>query len=502
MGQDIRQSTFEKKDFSAFSAKLSRNLTALHQILERPSFGGEPPSLGAELEFYLIDQAGRPLCSNKAVQKASADPRVTLELNQYNLEYNYDPIALSNPHGENRSRGNHPFSQLSEDILSSQQTLNRLAAEVGGSVLPIGILPTLTEHDLGPQIMTDLARYRALSDILLSIRGGKFAIDIEGDDSLHLKRRDLTLEGTCTSFQIHYNFPLNQFVDTWNAMTLITPLVLAISTNSPILLGKRLWHETRVPLFKQSTDSRSSKPAWHDLPRVELGYDWLRQSVHELFAQRVYLYPPLIPLCHEEDPEALLATGTLPGLHELCLHSGTIWHWNRPVYCNQGAGHMRIEMRSLPAGPTAIDMAANAAFYIGLATGLVTEINDLLPAIPFKFVTENFYTAARNGIDAQLIWPSLTQNRLGNTSARDLVLQLLPTADKGLQQLGINQAERGRLLQIIENRVVSGQNGSSWLLRRYDALRTGKRQNPLQNLVFEYRDNNLSNQPVAEWSLK
>lgn len=496
MGQDIQQARFHKRDFSAFSARLSQNLAALRRILERPDFGKEPASLGAELEFYLIDKEGRPLCCNKAVQAASADPLLTLELNQYNLEYNYSPIPLTSDGDTNR-----PFGQLETAIIRSQHRLNNLAAEVGGSVVPIGILPTLTARDLGPEVMTDLARYQALSDILLNIRGGEFAIDIEGQDSLHIKRRDLTLEGTCTSFQIHYNFPLDRFVDIWNAMTLITPLVLAISTNAPILLGKRLWHETRVPLFKQSTDSRSHKPAWHDLPRVELGYDWLRQSSHELFSQRVYLYPPLIPQCHEEDPEAQLAKGILPGLHELCLHSGTIWHWNRPVYCNQGAGHVRIEMRSLPAGPTAIDMAANAAFYIGLATGLVDEINDLLPAIPFRFVSENFYTAARHGIEAQLIWPSLAQNRLGNTRAKDLVLALLATADRGLQQLGVDQTERDRLLQVIEHRVLKSQNGSSWLLRRFDSLCASKRSNPLQDLVFEYRDNNLSNRPVAEWRL-
>lgn len=492
MGQDIQQSSFSQGDFDSFSAKLSSNLAALHQILQRPDFGQAAPALGAELEFYLIDENGNPLCGNRAVQKSANDSQVTLELNQYNLEYNYTPVALNN----------RPFSQLEKDILNSQNRLNCLAADIGGRLLPIGILPTLTTRDLGPQIMTDLARYKALSDILLRIRGGEFAIDIDREDSLHLKRRDLTLEGTCTSFQVHYSFPLSRFVDIWNAMTLITPLVLAISTNSPLLLGKKLWHETRVPLFKQATDSRSRKPAWHDLPRVELGYDWLRQSVHELFAQRVYLYPPLIPLCSDEDPIAALESNSLPGLHELSLHSGTIWHWNRPVYCNQGSGHVRIEMRCLPAGPTAIDMAANAAFYIGLATGMVDEISDLLPAIPFRFVSENFYNAAKEGIDAQLIWPSLTRNRLSNTDARKLVLALLPKADAGLQQLGVVKDERNRLLQVIAGRVSTGQSGSSWLLNRYAQLKAGKRQNPLQDLVFEYSANNSSNLPVSEWELR
>jgi hypothetical protein len=147
-------------------------------------------------------------------------------------------------------------------------------------------------------------------------------------------------------------------------------------------------------------------------------------------------------------------------------------------------------------------MAANAAFYIGLATGMVDEISDLLPAIPFRFVSENFYTAAKEGIDAQLIWPSLARNRLSNTGARQLVLALLPKADAGLQQLGVVKEERDRLLQVIADRVSTGQNGSSWLLNRYAQLQTGKRQNPLQDLVFEYSANNSSNLPVSEWELR
>jgi hypothetical protein len=46
------------------------------------------------------------------------------------------------------------------------------------------------------------------------------------------------------------------------------------------------------------------------------------------------------------------------------LHNGTIYRWNRPIYDIVGdQPHLRVENRILPAGPTVVDILANAAFY-------------------------------------------------------------------------------------------------------------------------------------------
>ena len=92
--------------------------------------------------------------------------------------------------------------------------------------------------------------------------------------------------------------------------------------------------------------------------------------------------------------ESVRVVDLAPTLAELRLHQGTVWLWNRPVYDNLGGGHLRIEMRALPAGPTAVDMVANAAFLIGLAEGLRPHINELLPGLPFPRAEYNFYRAA------------------------------------------------------------------------------------------------------------
>lgn len=490
MGREIARTGFGAEDFRAFSARLHDNLRALKQVMDRPGFGADASTLGAELEFYLVDEAGLPLPRNREVRDRAADPRATLELNRYNLEYNF-PV---------HDFVDRPFSRLAAAMEATRERLDAHARREGGSLLAIGILPTLQERHLGEAMMTDEPRYRALSDVLVAMRGGSFDLNIDGPDPFALSREDITAEGICTSFQVHFGFPMASFVDTWNAMTLVTPLVLALSTNSPLLLGHRLWHETRVPLFKQSTDGRRRDVPWHDLARVDLTNDWLRHSAWELFAQRVYLYPPLIPVCHQEDPLAVLERGGVPQLHELNLHNGTVWHWNRPIYSGEGDGHIRIEMRSLPAGPSAIDMAANAAFHIGLAVGLRDQVESLLPAIPFRFANENFYRAARHGMDARLIWPSPQQNRLWDKPVRALAESLLETAARGLRELGVDDIEVDTLLGVIERRIQTGQSGSVWQLANFERLRTGHcREEALALLVQGYRRLSGDNRPVADW---
>ena len=86
MGTDIDKEEFDERDYSRFRERLGECLSALGQLLERPGFGVGPATVGAELELFLIDGAARPLPHNQAIRAAVADPRVTVELNRFNLE--------------------------------------------------------------------------------------------------------------------------------------------------------------------------------------------------------------------------------------------------------------------------------------------------------------------------------------------------------------------------------------------------------------------------------
>jgi len=490
MGLDISSTEFSAEDYQRFKQRLRDNLQALKQVLKRPDFGVGELSFGAELELYLIDDEGRPLHINQEVEQTLDDPQITLELNRYNLEYNFSPQMIKDS----------CFAATEKEALAAMEKINGVASQWQGSAVPVGILPTLQQSDTGYHAMTKLARFEALTNELTQLRGGPFTIAIEGDETIQLAMDDVTLEGANTSFQIHLRVPPFEFADLYNSIQLVTPLVLALAANSPTLFGHRLWQETRIPLFKQSIDCRPNDML-HPIPaRVNFGNNWLREGAYELFAEAVYLYRPVLPICGKQDPLAAIESGQVPLLEELRLQQGSIWLWNRPVYDPADNGHLRIEMRALPAGPSIVDMLANAALFIGLARVVQPLIRQLLPAIPFAYGTANFYRAAQKGLDAELFWPSPTQNEPEYHTVPEILKKLLPEVSGKLSEMGFVEADFKPLLAVIEERLDSGQTGSQWQLAKLAELRKKMhKKDALIEMTRQYRINSSKNIPVAQW---
>ena len=492
MGIDINQTSFDAGDYQAFNNALQLNLAALGDLLANPGFGAGPGSLGSELEMYIVDARGNPLFRNQEICEAAQDPQLSLELNRYNLEYNLTPYALHN----------NPFASTEQEMLEKLSAVRRVAANFGGRIVPIGILPTLRQSDFGAHCITDRKRYHALVSQLRR-RSDRFRIDIDGENPLQLEMADITLEGANTSFQIHYRVQPANFADTFNAIQLMTPLALAVGANSPTLFGHKLWHETRIPLFKQSIDTRQvDRYTWNVPARVNFGQGWVRRGALELFTEVARIYPPLLPVCAASSPQGDIEAGRTPALHELRLHQSTVWLWNRPVYDDAGGGHLRIEMRALPAGPTALDMVANAAFLIGLAEGVRAHINSVLPAIPFGIAEYNFYRAAQFGLGARLVWPDSGQSGYREQSVCSIVERLLPTARQGLDSIGMAPDEATRYLSVIERRLQRQQTGASWQLARLAALQQAMPlEAALHRLLEEFIEHSMENVPVSEWQL-
>ncbi len=493
MGREIRRDRFEEAEFPRFSDRLRLGLRALSELLARPEFGHGPTTLGAEVELAIIDEAARPLPLNRAVLAESLDPQLSLELDRFNLEYNLTPVPLA---GE-------PFVAIEDEMRRAIGDLNACAAPFHGRVVPIGILPTLRTEDLQSQAMTDLPRYRALAAGLRRLRAGPFEVRIDGLDPLFLEWDDVTLEGANTSLQIHLRVAPAEFASTYNAAQLATAPILALSGNSPTFLGHRLWHETRVVLFKQTVDHRHhDTPDWSVPPRVDFGNGWIREGAYELFAEGVALYPPLLPICETEDSLARVRAGELPQLDELRLHNGTIWRWNRAIYDPGAGGHLRIELRALPAGPTSFDMLANAAVLLGLTASLRDRVSELLPAFPFQYAERNFYRAAQHGLDARLLWPDPDGPTPREVPAKELALELLPRAHEGLLSLGVSDREALRAVENIRARLERGITPASWqleMLKRLEA-RGLDRSDALAQMLESYFDQARKGDSVADWT--
>lgn len=465
MGLEITRDHFEEEDFHRFAHKLHEDLRALEQVLRRPNFGRGPNTLGAELELHLVDAKGRPQLVNRRVLADSMDPRLTLEVNRFNLEINTHPCALEGA----------PFLRLERELETALAAVRRAASAHGARPALIGILPTLEPSDLSASVLTDGRRYRALSAGVRRVRPAPIHVRIEGDEVLDVAADDVTFEGANASFQVHLRVPPERFVAAYNAAQIATAPALAICGNSPLFLGKRLWRETRVALFRQSVDDRaprhgaSPEDDWRPA-RVSFGHGWVRQSAFELFNESVTLHEPLLPEVGSEDPGRVLGAGGVPRLDELRLHHGTVWRWNRAIYDHADGGHLRIEMRALPAGPTVPDMVAGAAFLLGLTLGLEPRIEHLLGRMTFGHARHNFYEAARWGIDAELLWPTERGTSPTLEPARSLVLRLLPLAERGLREAGVSAEDAQRWLGIIARRVETGVTGACWQADTFESL--------------------------------
>lgn len=454
------------------------------------------PLLGMEIEFNLVQSDMRPAMSNLAVLDTLGDDAVfQAELGQFNVEMNVVPGPLI---GDGAA-------ELERNLRAS---LDVAEARLGGhdaQLVMIGMLPTLGLEDLDRDRITSNPRYELLNEQIFAARGEDIELDLEGvalpggePERLHAEANSVVPEAACTSLQLHLRVAPDYFAAHWNAAQCVAGVQVATAANAPFLGGKALWHESRIPIFEQATDTRPAELKNQGVrPRVWFGERWIT-SVFDLFDENARYFTALLPEVADSDPLAELDAGRVPDLHELQMHNGTIYRWNRPVYdCAQGSPHLRIENRVLPAGPTVLDTMANAAFYYGIVRGLVDAEHPLWSCMSFDAALDNLHVGARSGMDAELYWPDL-----GRLRADELVLRhLLAIADHGLTAYGLDAHARDRYLGVIEGRCRSRQNGASWqrgqVAKREKAGQS--RDEALAGMLGDYVTHMRSGEAVHTW---
>jgi hypothetical protein len=489
MAQAIDRDTFTVRDYERFGTRLGDELATLRALLQEPGFGAGAPDIGAELELAIVDEGGRAAPLNDTIVAECGEPGLQLEIDRFNVEYNFEPVPAAG----------RPFSGIEAQMKRALAAVNACAGRHGARVVPVGILPTLTPADLAAEALSDAARYRALANGMRRLRHAPMSARISGPESVEFTCDDVTLEGANTSFQLHLRVPPARFAATYNAAQLATPLALAVAGNSPIFLERCLWDETRIALFKKSMDDRTpDELAWRRPARVGFGHGWVREGAAELFAESVAYFPPLIPVGADAEPDA----DSPPRLRALRVHQGTVWRWNRAVYDPAAGGHLRIEYRALPAGPTPADMAANAALLIGLTAGLAERAERFVETFPFQYAELNFYRAARDGLDAHLLWPASSAPSPREVPVGALLAELLSTAYLGLDTLGVDPAESARLLGVIGERLACGVTGARWQ-RRTLLAHEGRggmpRRAALARMFAAYAAHSARGRPVHEW---
>lgn len=465
------------------------DLRALERMIESGMIESGIRRIGAEQEIFLVDDSFRP--ANKAMELLESlnHPQFTTELALFNLECNLSPHVLEGK----------ALSALESELNSLLDRVREQTREKDLKTVLTGILPTLTQADLGIESMSPIPRYHRLNEAMKALRGGEFRAIIKGLDELHVTHDNVLFEACNTSFQVHFQVGADEFARLYNLAQVVTSPVLAAAVNSPVVLQHRLWQETRVALFQQSVDERSETIQGRGRrPRVSFGDAWINDSVLEIFREDVARFRLVLTTQLGDHSTEVLDRGGIPELSALRLHNGTVYRWNRACYgIGEGKAHLRIENRALPAGPSVRDEIANAAFFFGLMSAMAEEYEDITKVISFDDAKGNFMMAARQGLKAQFNW--LDGKRL---SAEELILdQLLPCASRGLKKQDIDEKEIEEYLGVIDARVRSGQTGSQWILDSLASMKQGTKDERYRSLVAETWKHQWSGKPVHEWPL-
>jgi CBS domain-containing protein/gamma-glutamylcysteine synthetase len=496
MGEAKVKIVRDQKQMQNFVRQLLNDVKALDYMLTNNWFESDITRIGAEQEMCLVDKdTFKPANINMQVLEEMKEWEwVGTELAQFNLETNLTPLVFE--------KG--CLSEMERENADGLEKIRGVVKKHGAEVVLTGILPTLRKFDLDLSNLTPKPRYLALMESIKehSLRGDEhFELRLDGIDELHIRHDSPLLEACNTSFQVHLQVAPKDFVKMYNIAQMLLAPMISIAANSPLVFGRRLWHETRIALFQQSLDTRTSHEHLRERsPRVSFGKDWLHESILEIYKEDIARFRVLLGDNIEENSLDIIAENKVPKLRALQIHNSTVYRWNRPCYgiSENGKPHLRIECRVLPAGPSVVDSTANAAFWLGLMIGFFHEHEDITKIISFEDIRDNFDKAAKFGFDTKYTWFHDEK-----VSPRELILEkLLPIARKGLRIQNVDEADIEKYMGIIEARATMHMTGARWQLRAFTKLiKEVTIDEALTTITSAIAKNQWEGKPVHTWEL-
>jgi len=491
MGEEKVHLASKPQDMQHFVRHLLRDVQALEYMLEHDWFEDGITRIGAEQEMCLINKEYKPAYTAMDILGEFHPEWLTTELAQFNLEANLSPRVFEGD----------ALGDMEQELRQHLREIQAVATKYDSRILLTGILPSLRKFDLNLDKLTPKERYLALMVALKELRGSDYELHIDGIDELKIRHDSPLLEACNTSFQIHLQVHPRDFTRYYNYALALAGPTLAMCANSPVLFGKRLWHETRIALFQQSIDSRANSDHMRDRsPRVTFGKDWLKKSILEIYREDIMRFRILLGTDIDTDSLSLVNQGITPQLKALQVHNGTVYRWNRPCYgiSPNGKPHLRIENRIFGAGPTVLDEMANTAFWLGTMEGMAEEYADITQHMGFEDALDNFTKGARTGIDSKFTW--LNNEKI---AARDLTKEyLLPLARKGLEKRKINPTHIDEYLGIIEERADRHMNGARWILMTYTKfMKETNHDESATSLTAAIWHNQAKTRPAHTWEI-
>ncbi|WP_372479595.1 hypothetical protein ACAH01_13880 [Halomicrobium sp. HM KBTZ05] len=312
-------------------------------------------------------------------------------------------------------------------------------------------------------------RYVALDNEALGHAGGEIDFSVPGASHSF---PTILFESLTASIQPHLQIPdSDAFPAYYNAAIRTLGPMVALTANSPLLpadmydavedpraLLEDTHHELRIAAFEQSVNTSEN-------PKVRVPSDI--ETTTEV-VDRVVEDDLFAPFLRE-----WIEDGTRSGLHdtywEFDHKRGTYWRWLRCVIGGDpvdGAGDersLRIEYRPIPTQPTVADTIAVQVLTAGLLRGLVVADHPLAE-LPWQDAEASFYSAAREGPDADLAWVTADGQR---TTDHDAIYdEVFEYARRGLASQDVPESQIDEMLAPIERRRALGTTPSQWKLDR------------------------------------
>ena len=468
---DLVQRSLSEETTPAYMDRVRNQAATLREAVRAGDLDNEDFAVGLEMEVYAVERDGESRLSK--LPQSVFDAGATKELGVHNAEINTDPDVFDEAGLRSQANRIETAFEAADDAARESDRL--LISDAMWTIAPAegadSYLAAVEIEDgvtVASNMRTD-PRYAAIDNDVLGEFGGDIGLDVPGVDRTF---PSILFESLATSIQPHLQIPTaEQFPAYYNAAIRTLGPVLALTTNSPFLppelytdvddphdLVDRTHHELRIAVFEQSVNATPSPKV-----RVPEDIDSAEETIDRVVADD--LYAPFLREWIDDEPRDSFAAETW----EFQYKRSTYWRWLRCVVGGdpvEGAGtekSLRIEYRPIPTQPTVTDVVAVQWLTVGLLRGLV-ETAHPLPELPWADAEKNFYSAAREGLDADLAW--ITADGERTTDADVIFEEVFELARAGLRDAGVSTAAIDSYLDGLEARWRERTTPSIWKQNR------------------------------------
>jgi hypothetical protein len=445
-------------DFDEFTDRVREEAEVVKRHVAAGAFDNADTAVGLEYEFYAVDRESGRL---------RRIPRDLLDAMGFEKELGLHNAELNTGAQPCNAAG---LDALAKEVEAKVGAVQERAAGEGIRLVSDGMWTVGPAESTVANYLTEATHEEGLTlaiNVSNAVRYHGFASS-RREISAHVDLPGATIDADSpgpvsltTSIQPHYQFRrAADLPDHHGAALRVAGPLLALGVNSPFLppelyddpgpdrrtLLETGWAENRIPVYEGMMNPADG-PGKVRFPR---DVDTPEAAVDRVAGDRT-IVPAKIDAGERFDDAFV---------HFRHKH-GSYWRWVRPVFggASGSAANVRIEFRPLPGQPTLGDTVAFVAAFAG-AMRYFADRGHPARDLAWETARENFYAAARDGLDADLSWVAADGRRTDDPDR--IYPDLLDAAAEGLRLAGVPAERATRWVDPLRDRVERGLTPAGW----------------------------------------